>query len=238
MNQQPTTKILAIIPARGGSKGVPRKNIKELGGKPLLAYTAEAALASKMISKVILSTEDTEIMSVGKACGIEVPFQRPEDLAKDQSGSLGVVKHAVEYFEKQGEYFDAVILLQVTSPFRAKGFIDRAIQKFIQSKAEGLVSVLKVPHEYNPHWVFETNENDDLKIATGEKQIIKRRQDLPKAYFRDGSIYITKTEVIKKGSFFGKKLSYIESNQDMYVNIDTMDDWKKAEEMVKRISSS
>ena len=238
MNQQLRTKILAIIPARGGSKGVPGKNIKELAGKPLLAYTSEAALASNLISKVILSTEDEEIMKVGKSWGLDVPFQRPSELAQDQSGSLVVVQHAIQFFEDTGVFFDAVILLQVTSPFRLKGFIDQAIQKFIQSDVDALVSVLPVPHEYNPHWVFETDENDNLKISTGEKQIIKRRQDLPKAYFRDGSIYITKTEVIKKGSFFGKKLSYIESNQDMYVNIDTMDDWKKAEEMVKRISSS
>ncbi|GGE32409.1 acylneuraminate cytidylyltransferase family protein [Psychroflexus planctonicus] len=228
--------ILAIIPARGGSKGVPRKNIKKLGSKPLLAYTAEAALASNLISKVILSTEDEEIMQVGKACGLEVPFQRPEDLAKDQSGSLGVVQHAIEFYEERGEYFDAVILLQVTSPFRSKGFIDQAIQKFIQSDVDALVSVLPVPHEYNPHWVFEADKNDNLSIATGERQIIKRRQDLPQAYFRDGSIYITKTKFIKQGSFFGEHLTYIESNPKMYVNIDTMEDWKKAEEMVSKIN--
>jgi len=125
-----------------------------------------------------------------------------------------------------------VILLQVTSPFREEGFIDRAIEKFIQSEADALVSVLPVPHEYNPHWIFEADRNGNLRIATGENQIIKRRQDLPKAYFRDGSIYITKTEVIKQGSFFGNQLTYIESNPDLYVNIDTMDDWKKAEEML------
>ena len=228
-------RILAIIPARGGSKGVPRKNIKELGGKPLLAYTAEAALTSSLITKVILSTEDEEIMQVGKTHGLEVPFQRPDDLAKDQSGSLGVVQHAVQYFEKQGEFFDAVILLQVTSPFRERGFIDQALEKFITSKADALISVLPVPHEYNPHWVFETDRHNNLKIATGEKQIIKRRQDLPEAYFRDGSIYITKTEVIKQGSFFGENLTYIESNPAKHVNIDTLEDWEKAEEMIKTL---
>ncbi|MGM0635484.1 MAG: cytidylyltransferase domain-containing protein [Bacteroidota bacterium] len=228
-------RILAIIPARGGSKGVPRKNIKELGGKPLLAYTADAALASNLISKVILSTEDEEIMKVGKSLGLDVPFQRPSELAQDQSGSLGVVQHAIQFFEDKGVFFDAVILLQVTSPFRETGFIDQALEKFIASKAEALISVLPVPHEYNPHWVFEADNNDNLSIATGEKQIIKRRQDLPTAYFRDGSIYITKTEVIKQGSFFGEKLSYIKSNPAKYVNIDTLDDWKKAEEMLKEI---
>ncbi|MCH8536093.1 MAG: acylneuraminate cytidylyltransferase family protein [Flavobacteriaceae bacterium] len=225
-------RILAIIPARGGSKGVPRKNIKELGGKPLLAYTAEAALASKWIDSVILSSEDEEIIKVAKDYGVEVPFVRPQELAQDQSGSIEVVEHAIKFFEEKGAYFDAVILLQATSPFREEGFIDRAVQKFIDSGADALVSVLPVPHEFNPHWVFEADNNDNLSIATGEKHIIKRRQDLPKAYFRDGSIYITKTEVLKKGSFFGEKLTYIESNPKLYVNIDTMEDWKKAEEMV------
>ncbi|SDH03544.1 acylneuraminate cytidylyltransferase family protein [Psychroflexus sediminis] len=235
MNQQPRTRILAIIPARGGSKGVPRKNIKELGGKPLLAYTVEAAQKSKLIDRLILSSEDEEIMEVAKSLGVEVPFKRPEQLAKDQSGSMGVVQHAVEVLEQQGDVYDAVILLQVTSPFREEGFIDQAIEKFIKSESDGLVSVLPVPHEFNPHWVFETDKNDELKIATGDEEIIKRRQDLPKAFFRDGSIYITKTECIKKGSFFGKKLTYIESNPDLYVNIDTMKDWEKATNTLEKI---
>lgn len=228
-------KILAIIPARGGSKGVPRKNIKELGGKPLLAYTVEAAQKSKLIDRLILSSEDKEIIEVANSLGVEVPFKRPEKLAKDQSGSMGAVQHALEILEQQGDVYDAVILLQVTSPFREEGFIDQAIKKFIKLEADGLVSVLPVPHEYNPHWVFEADKHDELKIATGEDEIIKRRQDLPKAFFRDGSIYITKTECIKNGSFFGKKLTYIESNPDLYVNIDTMKDWEKAEEMLERI---
>ncbi|SEA54894.1 acylneuraminate cytidylyltransferase family protein [Psychroflexus halocasei] len=225
-------KILAIIPARGGSKGVPGKNIKELGGKPLLAYTVDSVKESRLIDKFILSSEDEEIIKIARDLGVEVPFVRPESLAQDQSGSIGVVQHAVDYFEKKGEFFDAVILLQVTSPFREKVFIDQAIKKFIKSDADALVSVLPVPHEYNPHWVFEENEKGDLKIATGESEIIKRRQDLPNAYFRDGSIYLTKTEFIKKGSFFGEKLSFIESNPETYVNIDTLTDWEKAEKML------
>ena len=226
-------KILAIIPARGGSKGVPRKNIKELGGMPLLAYTTESALQSKLIDRLILSSEDETIIETAKNLGLEVPFVRPQELAKDQSGSLEVVQHAVEFLEQQGDFYDAILLLQPTSPFREKGFIDRAIKNFIQSKADALVSVLPVPHQFNPHWVFEKDVQGFLNIATGDQSIIKRRQDLPNAYFRDGSIYLTKTEVIKQGSFFGEKLSYIESNSDFYVNIDTLADWVKAEEMVE-----
>mgnify|MGYP006426571539 CR=1 FL=1 len=222
-------KILGLIPARGGSKNVPGKNIKELGGKPLLAFTAEAALASKKLNKVILSSDDDKIIQVAQKYGIDVPFKRPAELAQDNSGSLDVVQHAISFMQSKGEHYDAVCLLQVTSPFRRKGLIDEAIKKFQDGNFDSLVSVLPVPHEYNPHWVFEPDENDELKIATEDKAIIKRRQELPKAYFRDGSIYITKTEVIKQGSLLGKQIGYIVNDSDHYVNIDTLADWEKAE---------
>lgn len=223
-------KVLGVITARGGSKGVPGKNIKLLGGNSLLSFTANAANHSKLLHKTILSSDDTAIIEVAKNEQIEVPFIRPDELANDTATSISVVQHAIEYMESIGEYYDAVCLLQPTSPFREKGFIDAAIQKFIIEDADALVSVLPVPHEYNPHWVFEQNTSGFLQIATGEKTIISRRQDLPKSFFRDGSVYITKTEIIKKGSFYGEKLSFMESNPDFYVNIDTLKDWEIAEE--------
>lgn len=223
-------KILGIITARGGSKGVLGKNIKLLGEKTLLSYTANAANQSKLLVKTILSSDDSKIIEVAKKEQIEVPFIRPSDLANDTATSISVVQHAIEYLESIGEYYDAVCLLQPTSPYREKGFVDKAIQKFINDSSDALVSVLPVPHEFNPHWVFEENQSGFLKIATGEKKIISRRQDLPKSYFRDGSIYITKTSIIKSGSFYGEKLSFIESNPDFYVNIDTLKDWEIAEE--------
>ena len=230
-------KILAIIPARGGSKGILRKNIKFLGEKPLLEYTFNSAKESRFLSKIILSSEDAEIIEVAQSLGLEVPFERPANIAQDNSSSIEVVQHAIDFFESKGEKFDAVCLLQVTSPFREKGFVDKAIETFIEKKTDALVSVLKVPHEFNPHWTFETNPDGLLFIATGEKEIIKRRQELPNAYFRDGSIYITKVDTIKKGSFFGESLSFIESNPDFYVNIDTMNDWEKAEKILPQIVS-
>ena len=229
-------KILAIIPARGGSKGVPRKNIKLLAGKPLLEYTAAVALKSTLLLKVIVSTEDDEIISVAKTLNLEIPFKRPIDLATDSSSSLSVILHALEYFESKNVYFDSVCLLQVTSPFRTVEFLDEAIQKFIKSGSDSLISVQEIPHEYNPHWSFKLDEGQNLKIATGETEIISRRQDLPKAYHRDGSIYITKTKTLKEqNSLFGKKIAHIVSPKEFYVNVDTMDDWKKAEELVKHL---
>ncbi len=229
-------KILGIIPARGGSKGVPRKNIKQLNGKPLIQYTSDIALASKNISKLIVSTDDDEIREVSLSLGINVPFKRPKDLALDKTPTLPVIIHAIEYLKSIGEEFDAVCLLQVTSPFRTVEFLDNAIETFINKDTDSLISVQKVPHEFNPHWVFQSNEKGILEIATGEKEIISRRQDLPDTYHRDGSIYITKVDVLlNKKSLYGESVSFIETPKKYYVNIDTLEDWNKAEKLQKSL---
>lgn len=228
-------KILAIIPVRGGSKGVPGKNIKLLGGKPLLAYTSELALQSKQLTEVMVSTEDEPIGELAKSLGVQVPFMRPMALAQDDTPTIDVLIHALEWYKNQTIFFDAVCLLQVTSPIRTLDFLDKAIEKFMASDCDSLVSVQKVPHEYNPHWTFEVNAEGNLKIATGEAEIIPRRQELPTAYHRDGSVYITKTDVLlKEHSLYGKNTAFIESDPDFYLNIDTMEDWEKAEAMIQK----
>lgn len=230
-------KILAIIPARGGSKGVPGKNIKVLGDLPLIAYSIQQAIESNSFEKIIVSTDDEAIAIIAKQYGAEVPFIRPSELASDNSSSISVVQHAVDFLESKDIFFDAVCLLQPTSPFREKGFISKAITTFNENSSDALVSVLQVPHEYNPHWVFESDSHGFLTIATGEKEIIKRRQELPKAYFRDGSVYLTKIDSIKKGTFYGDHLSFIENNPNLYVNIDTLKDWTEAEQKLPTIIS-
>ena len=229
--------ILALIPARGGSKGVPRKNIKLLGKIPLLEYTINSAKESNFLAEIVVSTDDAEIAIAAEISGCKPPFLRPTELAQDNSTSLEVVQHAIAFFESQNIFFDAVCLLQPTSPFREREFIDKAIQKFIDSKADSLISVLTIPEQYNPHWAFEEDKTGLLKIATGEKKIISRRQELPKSFYRDGSIYITKTTVIKNNSFFGKSIAYIESNPKLYVNIDTMKDWETAERLLQNFKN-
>lgn len=228
-------KILGIIPARGGSKGVPGKNIKLLGGKPLLQFTSEVALNCKLLDKVVLSSDDAEIIAVANKIGIETPFVRPSELANDNAPTLGVIQHCLQFFASQNVFFDAVCLLQVTSPFRTVAFLNEAIQKFIEKGTDSLVSVQKVPHEYNPHWVFEPDGNGQLKIATGDENLITRRQELPDAFHRDGSIYLTKTNVIlEQQSLYGNSISYIESPKEFYVNIDTLQDWEKAEAVCEK----
>lgn len=229
-------RILGLIPARGGSKGVPHKNKKELHGRPLLQYTIEAAKAAVGIDRLVFSSEDESLRSLASEMGAEVPFERPEHLAQDTSGSLDVVQHALRTLADQGDHFDAVCLLQVTSPFRTSTLIDAAISTFKSGQKDALVSVLKVPHEYNPHWVFEADAHGQLSIATGEKDIIKRRQDLPDTYIRDGAIYITKTTaILENDSLYGNSLGYIVSDPNRHVNIDTMDDWYVAEAMAKKL---
>ena len=226
-------KIIGIIPARGGSKGVPGKNIKSLAGKPLLGYTAERALASNLLSKVILTTEDEGIAAVGKSLGLEVPFLRPAHLALDSSPTLPVIQHVLDYYRSIGEEFDAMCLLEVTSPFRKVDLIDRSIRQFIDAGADALVTVLPIPDTYNPHWAFEADQSGLLKIATGEEKIIPRRQELPTAYFRDGSIYLTKSSVVSQGSLYGNRLAFLENDPANYINIDTLEDWKAAEDWLE-----
>ena len=227
-------KILAIIPARGGSKGIPGKNIKLLNGKPLLVYTSEIALESEYLTEVIISTEDAQIIKAAKSLGIKVPFVRPAELAQDNTPTIDAIIHALHWYETQNIFFDAVCLLQVTSPFRTVAFLNKAIEKFIEQGSDSLVSVQKVPHEFNPHWTFEVNPDGNLKIATGERNIISRRQELPEAYHRDGLIYITKTAVIQQqNSLYGQNITFIESPKAFHVNIDTMADWERAEEIAR-----
>lgn len=222
-------RILGIIPARGGSKGVPEKNKKLLAGKPLVVYSIEQGLKSNYLDNLIVSTDDPEIAEISIKAGVEVPFMRPENLAKDHSSSIDLVLHALEFFESQNIFFDAVCLLQPTVPFRKSEFIDAAIEQFKSKNTDCLISVREIPHQFNPYWVFEKKDNDLLISSKNDFPIIKRRQELPSAFYRDGSIYLTKTEVVKRdNSFFGKEIGFIISDNQNHINIDTLDDWEQA----------
>lgn len=161
---------------------------------------------------------------------MQVPFIRPAYLANDTTPTIEVIKHALKFFDDRGEHYDNIVLLQATCPFRSKGFVDKCIESFVGSNADCLVSVKKVPHEYNPHWVFEADTNGHLKIATGEEKIIPSRQLLPKAFARDGSVYVFKANNIRyKNSIYGDSISYVESDSLWHINIDTKEDWQRAE---------
>ncbi|MCW3107724.1 MAG: neuA [Segetibacter sp.] len=215
---------------------MPGKNIKPLSGKLLIQYTYEAALEAHLIDKAILSTDCTYIAESAKAASINVPFIRPAHLARDITPTLDVIKHALHFFDSKGEYYDNICLLQPTCPFRSEGFVDKCIESFISSGADCLVSVKKVPNEFNPHWVFEPDKSGYLKIATGEETIIPSRQLLPPTFARDGSVYVFKADNIRnQNSIYGKTVSYLESDNLWHVNIDTTEDWKLAEMIAKTL---
>jgi len=225
-------EILAIIPARGGSKGVPRKNVRELNGKPLIGYTIEAAKKSNRISRVVVTTEDIEIATVSREYKAEVPYLRPDELSQDNSPTMECVLHMLNYLEKtEGYVSDYVLLLQCTSPLRNHSHIDEAIDKLLNSDYDSIVSVCEA--EVNPYWA-NVFEGDKLKYFIEEGRKITRRQELPNVYRMNGAIYLIKTEVLKKQKTFEPEevMGYI---MDSYssVDIDTEMDFKIAEAIIK-----
>jgi CMP-N-acetylneuraminic acid synthetase len=229
-------RVLGIIPARGGSKGVPRKNIKLLCGKPLLAYTADSALMAKRLSRVILSTEDPEIAAVGEALGLEVPFMRPAALAQDDTPTLPVVVHAVETLEQMGETFDAVCLLQPTNPLRRPEDIDGCIDLLARTEADSVFTVLRVPETYNPKWVYWQDSAGRMVLSTGDREPVSRRQDLPAAFHREGSVYVTRREALRSyGNLYGGDARGYEVHHSHHINIDTASDWQAATDVLEQV---
>lgn len=216
-------KILGIIPARGGSKGIPKKNIKLLNGKPLITYTIEAALSSKL-DRVIVSTDCEEIASISKEYGAKV-MMRPSHLAEDNTPTLPALQDIVE---KLNEKYDAIMTLQSTSPLRTIEDINNSIKLFKSDKdADSLVSVVEVPHSFIPEKLMSY----DGKYLTGSIEA-KRRQDVSTMYARNGAaIYITKTEKLSEYIFGGKILPYFMSKVNSF-DIDDMEDWEIVERLV------
>ncbi len=227
-------KVLGLVPARGGSKSIPRKNIRVLAGRPLLAYTAEAARRASRLGCVVLSTDDEEIARVGRACGLEVPFLRPASLAGDEAPTIGVVQHALRFLEARGETWDAVCILQPTSPLRRPEDIDCCIELLEESEADAVVSVLPVPDRYNPHWVYFKTSGGPLRISTGEKEPVPRRQELAPCFHREGSIYVVRRNVVMElGSLYGNRLFGYPIDPKRSVNIDLPEDWEAAERLLQ-----
>ena len=222
-------RVLGLVPARGGSKGIPRKNIRTLAGRPLLEYTASAALAARTLSKVVLSTDDDAIAEAGLAAGLAVPFRRPAELAEDATPTLPVVQHALRWLARHGEEFDAVCLLQPTSPFRRSATIDACVELLDASGADSVISVSPVPADHNPHWVYFRSPEGWMRLATGEAAPMPRRQDLPPAYCRDGAVYVTRTAIALAGSLYGERVSGFLTREEDTVNLDEMGDWRRAE---------
>jgi CMP-N,N'-diacetyllegionaminic acid synthase len=225
--------VLAIVPARGGSKGIPRKNIRTMAGKPLLEYTARAALGATSLSRILLSTDDPEIAAIGREAGLEVPFLRPHGLALDSTPMVQVVSHALEWTRSQGLDYEAVCVLQPTSPLRSTATIDRCISLLWKHDVDSVISVRPVPPEYNPHWVYFESPMGLLEPSIKGAEILCRQQ-LPPAYHPDGSVFVTKTEVVMaERSLRGKRTMGAISPADEAIDLDTDEQWRGLEQKLK-----
>lgn len=228
-------RVLGLIPARGGSKGVPRKNIRVVAGKPLLRYTAEAALAAQRLSRVVLSTENEEIAEVGRRCGVEVPFVRPADLAQDTTPMLPVVRHAVHALEVAGDHFDAVCLLQPTNPLRRASDIDEAVGLLQRTQADSVISFVAVSQWHPARMKYLSADGRVIDPPFAEEIEGQRRQDLPQLYLREGSIYLTRTTVIMEhDSLRGSHCQALLISEERACNIDSAFDLFIAEQLLKR----
>ncbi|MGZ3769098.1 MAG: acylneuraminate cytidylyltransferase family protein [Bdellovibrio sp.] len=198
-------KVLAIIPARGGSKGLPRKNIRDLCGKPLIAWSIEQALACAEIDKTVVSTDDEEIAQIAKNFGAEVPFMRPEPLASDTASSADVILHALDFYADKGQHYDVIVLVEPTSPLREVDDLSGAINQLI--KSPGLRSVVGVSavESNHPSFLFRVQEGE-LRPYLGKQPTGLRRQDIEELFFLEGSVYVSDVEVFReKRSFYHEK---------------------------------
>lgn len=202
-------KPLIIIPARGGSKGIPKKNIVPLNGRPLIDYTIKAALEIADVERVILSTDSDEIAETARQCGLEVPYRRPAALATDTAGSREVILDVMDWADRQGLEYDAVVLLQPTSPLRTAGDIAGAMALYDEADADMVVSVAEA--RSNPYYnCFETDDDGYLHVSKGDG-LYTRRQDVPAAYEYNGAVYVIRPESIRKMAMgaFPRRVPYV-----------------------------
>lgn len=228
-------RVLGLVPARGGSKGVPRKNTRDLRGKPLLQYTAEVALAAGRLSRVVLTTDDEEIARIGRRCGLEVPWLRPAHLATDESPMLPVVQHALRQIEAEGDHFDAVCVLQPTNPLRRPEDIDGAIAILEETKADSVISFVEVGEQHPARMKCVDADGRVTDPPFVEKVEGQRRQELPALYLREGSVYLTRrATIMEAGSFRGTDCRAWLIPIERACNIDTEFDFLLAEFLLGR----
>ncbi|MBI3049012.1 MAG: methyltransferase domain-containing protein [Acidobacteria bacterium] len=223
--------VLGVVPARGGSKAIPGKNLAPVAGRPLLAYTADAARASKRLTRVVVSTDDAAIAEAARALGLEVPFLRPAGLAADDTPMLPVLQHAVRELARGGFAADAVVLLQPTSPLRRAEHIDRAIELLEQTGADSIVSVVEVPHQFTPVSVMRL-DGERLCPYLADTSVA-RRQDKPRVYARNGpAVLAVRTRVLEQGSLYGDDCRPLVMTAGESVDVDGPEDLALVELML------
>jgi CMP-N,N'-diacetyllegionaminic acid synthase len=231
---------IAIIPARGGSKSIPRKNIKPFLERPLLAWTVDTALASGVFERVILSTEDEEIAAVGRSCGAEVPFLRPAELAGDTAPTVAAIHHLLQQLIKMESYQpDYVMILEPTSPARRVFHIRESAGLLAESGADSLASITVVPHHFVPQKLLCRAENGEISGLDGTllANMIHRRQDLPQYYALDGNIFASRGAVVlgDPPSLWGKRTVGYPVDAKYNIDLDRPEDWGPSEARLKQI---
>jgi len=219
-------KVLAIIPARGGSKRLPRKNILPLAGKPLIAWSIEAAIESDIFDEVMVNTDDHEIASISKKYGAKVPFIRAASLAEDNSPSIDVITNTLLWYQNKGVHFTDVILLQPTSPLRSEDHIIQAWDLYIKEEANSVTSVCKLSHPYQ--WTYSLSSGNKLNCLFSDLE--KRSQDYPDSYRLNGAIYINSVEqILSQNSILSSKscIGFI-MNENRSIDIDNESDFDLA----------
>ncbi len=228
-------RVLGVVIARGGSKGIPNKNIHDLCGQPLIQYTADAALAAKRLDRVILTTECDQIAGIGRQCGLEVPFMRPNELAQDDTPSLPVIQHAVRFCEAGGDRFDAILTLQPTNPLRRPSDIDGSIELLESSGADSVISFVDIGEKHPARMKYIEPDGRVVDPPFGEQFEGQRRQDLRPLYLREGSIYLTRRDVlIRNDSFKGDDCRAWMIPPERACNIDEPFDLAVAEWLIQR----
>ena len=221
MSEAPRGGLLAVVPARGGSKGVPRKNLQELGGRPLIAWTIEAATCSRAVGRVVVTTDDEEIASESREYGAEVPFLRPAALAEDTTPSMDVIVHALDWLAENEGYAPAsVVCLQPTSPFRPASDVDAAFDLFKTKRADAVVSVSEA--EQHPAWMKTLDAEGRLADLVESRERADRRQDLARVYALNGAIYLARRELLlaERTWYAGRTYGYV-MPRERSLDIDT-----------------
>lgn len=226
------THVVGIIPARAGSKSIPRKNVQDLANKPLIVYTIDVALKSKTLCRVVVSTDDAKIAELARSYRAEVPFMRPAELARDDTPGLLACQHAVKYLEEnEGYKVDVVVILQPTSPLRNESHIDKAVRKLLRTRADSVITVCKVRH--HPFWSFIAR-GDRLYPFSKMGITIRNRQALPEIYAVNGAVYAVRKNVLfEQNSVFGKDTRAIVMPSEESVDIDSPFDFFVAEMLLK-----
>ena len=223
--------MIAIIPARGGSKGLPRKNVRPLHGKPLIAYTVEEALKARNIDRVIISTDDEEIAKIAVEFGAELPFMRPAELASDTAMAVDNYIYTIDRLEKEGgKSIDAFVVLQPTSPLRIASDIDGAIELFQKKDADSVISYTKEAHPVSWHkYLDEEGRFVDIMEAS-----INNRQNNRVSYYPNGAVYVFRTSIIRERKYYTKESYAYIMPRTRSVDIDFIEDFEYAEFLLSR----